>query len=67
MNSALGAKQLRERLDYMLEKGSNVGEIWARFQEGRIFQKARGLVVIHNGIHCIEGCRGLHAQDGVIG
>ncbi len=66
MNGALGAKELGERLDYMLADFSNVHEIWVRFQRGEIFKKTRGLAIINNSIH-LEGCRGSHAQEGAIG
>jgi hypothetical protein len=39
VNGALGAKTLREHLDYVLAEGSNVGEIWARFQRDFFLRK----------------------------
>ncbi len=65
MNGALGEKWLRERLDNVHTKGSNAGEIWARFQRGGIFKKTCSLVIINNIVH-FEGHRGSHAQEGAI-
>jgi hypothetical protein len=50
----------------MLAKGSNVGESWARFQRGGIFEKTCSLVIIDNSIH-LGGFRGLHQQEGANG
>jgi hypothetical protein len=37
MNGTLRAKELKERLDYVLAEGLNVGKIWVRFQGGGFF------------------------------
>jgi hypothetical protein len=42
----------------LLVEGSNVGEIWARFQRGEIFKKTCSLVIINNRVH-LEGRRQL--------
>ncbi len=51
MDGALGASELCEPLHDVFLEGVNIDEIWARLQQGGIFQKSRCFVIFNDGIH----------------